>query len=106
MKSTGSNNSVTAESSIELTVHQEVDNSIDDENEIVTDSPTRQQVVLSEYQCELFDRVSFYMNCLSSSDCNRVYLPPLSGKLLSDCKNIIENMNSVDPHKILYFFPF
>ena len=79
---------------MELTVHQEVDDSIDDENEIVTDSPTRQQVVLSEYQCELFDRVSFYMNCLSSSDCNRVYLPPLRGKLLSDCKNIIKNMNS------------
>ena len=34
------------------------------------------------------------MNYLSSSDCNRVYLPPLRGKLLSDCKNIIKNMNS------------
>ena len=35
MKSTGSDNSVTAEPSIELTVHQEIDDSIDGENEIV-----------------------------------------------------------------------
>jgi len=89
-----SDNSGIPESVNESTGHQEVADPVDDD-EIVINSPTRQQIVLSEYQCELFDRISYYMNNLSLSDCDRVYLPPLRGKLLSDCKNIIDNMNSV-----------
>ena len=52
--------------------------------------PERENMVLSEYQCELFDRVNYYF---TTSECERVYLPPLRGKVLSNCKNIIDNMN-------------
>ena len=53
----------------------------------------RQHVVLTEFQCELFDRVSMCMNNLSN--CERVYLPPLKGKPFPNLKSIMDSMNVV-----------
>ena len=60
------------------------------DNNLLPHEP-RQHVVLTEFQCELFDRVSMCMN--NFSNCERVYLPPLKGKPFPNLKSIMDSMN-------------